>query len=104
MKILGPLEQVVLSAVIRQNGEGYGMTIRQEVAAALGRDISIGAIYTTLSRLAAKGLVSSRLGEATPERGGRAKTYFKVELQGLRAFDRSREQALRAWALVPARV
>jgi DNA-binding PadR family transcriptional regulator len=102
MKIIGPLEQAVLRAVIGQQGSGYGMTIRREVAEVLGRDVSIGAIYTTLSRLTAKGLVSSRLGEATPERGGRAKTYFEIEASGRRALDRSREQILRTWSLAAA--
>ncbi len=84
---LGSFEELVLFAVLRLSEQGYGAKIRQKVEEATGRSISIGAIYATLDRLERKGFVSSWQGEATPERGGRAKRYFKVEGAGILALN-----------------
>ena len=82
---LGEFEELVLLA-IRQLGENaYGVTIRQMVKDVAERPTSIGAIYTTLDRLEEKGMITSRQGEATPERGGRAKRYFRLESMGVQA-------------------
>ena len=81
---LGELEQVLLLALLRLGGDAYGAAIRAEVFARTGRSITPGAIYPTLDRLEARGLLRSRLGGATPERGGRARRYFKVTPAGLR--------------------
>lgn len=82
---LGEFEEVVLLAIARLGQNAYGMTIRQTVEVAMNRSVSVGAIYTTLDRLEQKGLVSSWQGEATRERGGRAKRYFKIEIDGEQA-------------------
>jgi len=71
-------------ALLRLGGDAYGAAIRAEVFARTGRSITPGAIYPTLDRLEARGLLRSRLGGATPERGGRARRYFKVTPAGLR--------------------
>ena len=92
---LGQFEQITLLALIRLGENAYGMTIRQEIAKRTGKEVSIGAIYTTLDRLEKKGFVSSRIGEATAERGGRAKRYFKVKAAGATALNRSRETIAR---------
>lgn len=86
---LGELEQTVLAAVRRLRENAYGMTIRREILDRAGRDVSIGAVYATLERLEKKGFVSSRTGEATPERGGRAKRYFRIEGSGVHALEAS---------------
>ncbi|MFM1895340.1 MAG: hypothetical protein RLZZ385_414, partial [Pseudomonadota bacterium] len=75
---LGEFEHIVLLALLRLGDEAYGMLVRQTIQELIKRDISIGAIYTTLDRLQAKGLVESRTGEATARRGGRAKKYYAV--------------------------
>jgi len=75
----------VILAVMRLGEGAYGMTVRREIEANSGRDVSLGAIYATLDRLEEKGLVTSFPGGATPERRGRAKRYFKVQAQGVRA-------------------
>ena len=67
------------------------MTVRQEIESRTGRNLSIGAVYGTLERLEAKGLVSSYVGEPTAQRGGRAKRHFRVEAEGLRALRGSQE-------------
>jgi PadR family transcriptional regulator PadR len=88
---LGQFEELVLLALVRLRGNAYGVTIRREIAERTGRGVSFGAVYTTLERLERKGYVSSRMGEPTPERGGRAKRYFRIEAPGIRALERSRE-------------
>lgn len=86
---MGDLERLTLAALVKLGSNAYGVPIRKAVSEARGRDVSVGAIYTTLERLEQKGFVSSRVGEATPERGGRAKRYFKIEAAGRRALDES---------------
>jgi PadR family transcriptional regulator PadR len=82
---LGEFEHMVLLAILRLGDEAYGVTIRSELTACTGRDASPGALYTTLDRLEDKGLISSRLGDPTPQRGGRAKRFFTVSGVGVAA-------------------
>ena len=82
---LGEFEQVVLLAILRCGEEAYGVAIRSEISTCTGRDPAPGALYTTLDRLEDKGIVRSWLGEATPQRGGRAKRYFALTKSGLAA-------------------
>jgi PadR family transcriptional regulator PadR len=79
---LGEFEQLLLFAVLRLGDDAYGARIRQEIEERVGRAPSVGAIYTGLERLQARGLVSSYVGEATPERGGRRKKYYRLEAAG----------------------
>ena len=89
--ILGEFEQVVLLATLRLGNEAYGVTIKDEIVARTGRNPSPGALYTTLERLEEKGLLSSRVGEATAERGGRAKRFVKVTQKGLGSLAKAHE-------------
>jgi PadR family transcriptional regulator PadR len=86
---LGRFDHLLLLAVIRLGDEAYGMTIRRELAARTGRDVASGAIYTALARLETRGYVRSRLGEPTPERGGRAKRFYRVLAAGEKAIERA---------------
>ena len=86
---LGEFEQLVLLAVLRLGEDAYGAAIRRELVECAGRDASPGAIFTTLERLEARGLVRSRFGEPTPERGGRRKRYYQLRAEGMRALSRS---------------
>ncbi|MEJ2185863.1 MAG: helix-turn-helix transcriptional regulator [Gemmatimonadota bacterium] len=95
---LGEFEQLVLLAVAWLDGAGYGVTIRREIARRSGRRASVAAVYGTLDRLASKGYVSTRMGEATPERGGRAKRYYRLERAGARALMDARTTLDRMWA------
>lgn len=90
-EFLGEFEQLVLLALLRLGDEAYGMTVRREIEERASRDVSIGAVYATLDRLEEKGLVKSRLGEPTDERGGRAKKCFTMTGAGARALERSQE-------------
>jgi PadR family transcriptional regulator PadR len=76
---IGEFEELVLLAILALRDNAYGVKINNAIEEATGRTVSIGALYTTLSRLEDKGLISSWMGEATAERGGRAKKYFKIE-------------------------
>ncbi len=88
---MGEFEQLVLLAVLRLGDEAYGMAVRQELEDRTGRDVSYGAVYTTLDRLERKGFASHRLGEASPQRGGRARKYFRVEPAGREALRETRD-------------
>lgn len=96
-KFLGEFEQFLLLAILRLGDNAYGSTIRQLLADSISRDVTIGALYTTLERLEKKGLVESRMGESTSERGGRAKKYFKVSAQGQSALKRSKQALSNMW-------
>jgi PadR family transcriptional regulator, regulatory protein PadR len=86
---LGEFEQVVLLAILRLGENAYGVSISAEITACTGREPAPGALYTTLDRLEDKGLLSSRFGDPTPQRGGRAKRYFLVNSKGLAAITRA---------------
>jgi len=78
-KYIGEFEELVLLAILSLGDNAYGVPIRQALEKATGRSVTIGSLYTTLSRLEEKGLIGSRSGEPTPERGGRAKRYYEVK-------------------------
>jgi PadR family transcriptional regulator, regulatory protein PadR len=96
----GRFEEIVLLALVRLREDAYGVTIRRDIAERTGSDVSFGAVYTTLDRLERKGYVSSRVGEPTPERGGRAKRYFRIEAPGVRALNETRETVANMGGLV----
>lgn len=79
---VGEFEQIVLLAILRLGANAYGVTILREITTYTGRRPSSGALYTTLDRLEEKGFVQSRLGESTPQRGGRAKRLIRVTKRG----------------------
>ena len=82
---LGEFEVIVLMAVLQIGDGAYGVTILQEIEERTGRAVSRGAVYITLDRLEKKGYLSSWFADPTPERGGKAKRYFKVEAEGIAA-------------------
>jgi DNA-binding PadR family transcriptional regulator len=103
---LGDVEQFVLIALLHLGGESYSVSIVEEIRLRTGREIAKAAIYIALRRLEEKSLLVSRMGEATPERGGRAKRFFKLTPAGRRQLRDSREAFVRMWAgaddLVPS--
>jgi len=82
---LGDFEQLVLLALLRLGPDAYGATVRREIEARAKREVSISAVYTTLERLERKGLVGSRVGEPTPQRGGRRRRHFELLPLGARS-------------------
>jgi DNA-binding PadR family transcriptional regulator len=89
--VLGDFEQRILFALIRLGADAYGVTIRQEIETRTGRPVSAGAMYTALARMEKRGLVASRLGDPTPERGGKRKRLYTVQPAGERAIARAYE-------------
>jgi|SRR5579872_6602085 len=83
--MLGEFEYLLLTAAARLGEKAYGAAMRQEVEEACGRRCSIGALYTTLDRLEAKGLVKTWMGDPTPQRGGRPKRMVRVTAPGTQA-------------------
>src|SRR6185295_9010008 len=86
---LGEFEQLILLAILRLGDGAYGVTIRAELADRAGRTVAPGALYTALDRLETKGLISSRMSDPTPQRGGRAKRHVAVTAAGMKALRRS---------------
>ena len=83
--MIGEFEYLILTAAVQIGEEAYGAVIRAKVEEATGARCSIGALYTTLDRLEEKGLIKTRMGDPTPERGGRAKRMVRVTAAGARA-------------------
>ena len=82
---LGEFEIYVMLALAHLGPEAYGVTIRQEITGRTGRDIAIGAVYATLSRLEAKGLARHTLSDPRPVQGGRTRKHFTLTPAGERA-------------------
>ena len=88
-KYLGELEQLILLAILRTDNKSYGIEISDIILEHGKRDVSLGSLYITLNRMEKKGLVSSCVGEATAQRGGRAKKYFSVTAEGQYSIQKS---------------
>ena len=98
---LGELELMLLLAVIRLGEEAYGVPVAHELEQYRGRIVSVGSVYAALERLEAKGLITSSLGDPTPERGGKAKRYFRITKAGLRQVHDTRRVLTRLWRTIP---
>ena len=96
---LGELELMVLLTLVHLGEGAYGVPIARELEP--HRRVSQGSVYATLERLEKKRLVTSTLGEATPERGGRAKRFFRVTEQGLRELRETRRVLSELWRKLP---
>ena len=94
---LGEFEQVVLLAILRQGDEAYAVSVQSEIERCTGRDVSRGSIYITLDRLETKGYLRSKLGDPTPERGGRAKRYYELRPRAIEALRESRRALVALW-------
>ena len=94
---LGEFEQSLLLAILHLGAAAYGVTIQREIESRTGREVAVGALYTSLGRLERKGYVRADLGDPTPERGGRSKRYFTIRPAGVAALRQSRERMARMW-------
>lgn len=98
---LGEFEEIVLLTVGILHGDAYGVTIRNEIENRLKREVSVGALQTTLRRLEKKGFVNSSHGESTKVRGGRPKLYFAISAHGKKAIANSHETRNSLWDALP---
>lgn len=96
-KFLGEFEQMVLLSLLQLGNDAYGAKIRQLLDDKVKRVVAIGALYSTLERLEKKSLVTSVLGDTTPERGGRAKRYFTVTAEGQKALIKAKNAMDEMW-------
>jgi len=85
---IGDFEQLILLALVRLGNDAYGVSIRTEIERRTGRAVSAGALYTALDRMETRGFVMSRLGEPTPQRGGKRKRMYTLQPAGERAVAR----------------
>ncbi|MDH3224784.1 MAG: PadR family transcriptional regulator [Gemmatimonadota bacterium] len=96
-EFLGEFEQMVLLSIMRLGDDAYGLAVRDELEAVAGRSPSSGALYTTLDRMERKGLLTSREGESTGDRGGRPRRYVEVTSAGKALLAHSRHTLLALW-------
>lgn len=98
---LGEFELIVLLALLRVGENAYGVPIARVIEEITGREAAVGSVYAALERLEQKGIVSSSLGDPTPERGGRAKRYFRVTRAGLQQARKIRKALVALWRGLP---
>lgn len=98
---LSNFELMVLLAVLRLGDEAYGVPIAEEIEKRRRKAVSIGSVYAALDRLSSKGFVVSELGEATAERGGKAKKYFRIAGKGLAEVRETRRTLMELWSGLP---
>jgi PadR family transcriptional regulator, regulatory protein PadR len=95
---LGEFELLVLLACLRLGDQdAYAVGIADEIEARTGRSLQRAAVYVTLQRLEKKGLITTRLGDPRPERGGKARRLVRVEDAGREAVRDSRHALQRMW-------
>jgi len=95
--LLGAFEQAVLLAIVKAGEDAYGRSVLRGVEDALNRGVAAGAVYATLNRLESKRLISSRLGEGTAERAGRARRYYRLTASGAAALNESKAALEQLW-------
>jgi PadR family transcriptional regulator PadR len=98
---LGEFEELVLTVVGILQQDAYGNAIVSEIKERVGRDVNLSAVHVTLYRLEDKGLVKSKMGGATSERGGRRKRIFTISNAGLSMLRTMKESRMDLWKLIP---
>ncbi|WP_420387627.1 PadR family transcriptional regulator [Roseivirga sp.] len=99
---LGDFEEVILLLVGILNQEAYAFKIAEEFESQTQRQVSIGAVHSTLNRLSEKGFLKSEMGAATAERGGRRKRIYTITATGEKVLRESREFKMSLWDQFPA--
>ena len=101
---IGEFEEIVLLITALLEEDAYGVTITQEIEKQTGRKVGFNTVHTTLQRLEEKGLISSKMGGATTERGGRRKRYFRITALGSRTLRELKELREKLWKVLPTKV
>jgi DNA-binding PadR family transcriptional regulator len=99
--LLTDFELMILLATLRAGDGAYGVTIAREIERTGGRTVVLGAVYTALDRLERNRMVTSDVGDPTPERGGRAKRFFRVTPEGIRAVKDMQRALVALWTGIP---
>lgn len=98
---LGEFELMILFAILHLGEQAYGVPSSRKLERHRGREVSIGSVYAALERLETKGLIASSFGDPTPERGGKARRYFRVSREGMRQVNETRRVLTSLWTQVP---
>lgn len=96
---LGELEELVLLTIASLGNQAYGVAIQQELEVRCSRNITIGALHSTIARLEEKGFLTSWLGGATAERGGRSKRFYEITQAGKKAVNEAKSIRDELWRL-----
>jgi DNA-binding PadR family transcriptional regulator len=99
---IGNFELMVLLAVAQVGEDAYGVPVARMLKEKSGRAVLLGSVYAALARLEAKGLVRSVMGDATAERGGKAKKYFRMTAKGVREIRDTQKTFYALWRGLPA--
>ncbi|MEL7003869.1 MAG: helix-turn-helix transcriptional regulator [Bacteroidota bacterium] len=98
---IGSFEEVVMLTVAVLYQNAYGIAIKEDIEKRLKRNVSVGAMRTALSRLEKKGLLASKMGEATAIRGGKRKRYFEVTPYGAKVLQQVMDDRKMLWDAIP---
>ncbi len=98
---LGEFEELILTMVAALQEDAYGAAIAEEIETRLKRNVNLSAVHVTLYRLEDKGLIKSKLGGATNERGGRRKRIFTITSAGLAMLRTIKEARIGIWKMIP---
>ncbi len=98
---LGEFEEIVLLLVAGQHDQAYGLSITEAIENELGRSVTLSSVHTALYRLEDKGFVESRLGGASPTRGGRRKRLYIITGPGKAALKKTMAARVKLWQMIP---
>jgi DNA-binding PadR family transcriptional regulator len=98
---LGEFQELVMLSVGILYDDAYGVSIQDEIKRQTGRKVTLSTIHAALNRLEDKGFLTSQMGGATEERGGRPKRLFYLTAYGKRALEECRNQRNHMWQLIP---
>jgi PadR family transcriptional regulator, regulatory protein PadR len=101
MDLITRLEEAILVAILRLEGDAYGVTINREVSRIFSKTYTMGALYFSLDQLHQKDLVSKTVADPSPERGGKSKTFYRLTKEGKSALDAVRRHHESLWSRVP---
>lgn len=101
MKILSRADEILLMAILRLKDNAYGVTIIKEVKRSTGRELKVGALWVALDILSKRRLIEKRMGDPTPQRGGRRKIYYTLTSNGLNELERIRDLQRELWKGIP---
>lgn len=102
LPLLSRNEELLLISVWRLQAEAYGLSVREQMGRLLDRDVSVGAVYVPLERMARQGLLSTRDAAPTDRRGGRRTRFYRLTARGIAALNAVRQVHERAWSGITA--
>lgn len=98
---LGEFEELVLLIVAMLESDAYGVKITHEIIEQTGRSVRLNQVHSSLQRLEEKGMIISKMGNSTPERGGRRKRMFTITAFGRQTLNEMKAVRIHLWNLLP---